>query len=123
MNNSHKGTMVIGIVLVIIGVLFLLSNFGIFQIYFDIFDVGFLFSHFWPLFLIIPGIIFQYSFFTAKTPDAGLLVPGGILLVSGFTCQIAMLFDLWAFMWPGFVLSVAVGLFELYVLVRGKKGF
>ncbi len=122
MNNRHRGTMIIGLVLIILGVLFLLSNFGIFQIYFDIFDIGFLFSNFWPLFLIIPGAIFHYSYFTAKTPDAGLLVPGGILLVAGFTCQISMLFDLWAYMWPGFMLAVAVGLFELYLFGTREKG-
>lgn len=122
MYNRHKGTMLIGLVLIIIGILFLLSNFGIFSIYFNIFDVGFLFAHFWPMFLIIPGIIFHYSYFTAKTPDAGLLVPGGILLVMGFTCQISMLFDLWAYMWPGFILAVAVGLFELYIFGTREKG-
>ncbi|AEY68060.1 DUF5668 domain-containing protein [Clostridium sp. BNL1100] len=122
MNNRHRGTMIIGLVLIILGVLFLLSNFGIFEIYFDIFDIGFLFAHFWPMFLIIPGVIFHYAYFTAKTPDAGLLVPGGILLVTGLTCQISMLFDLWSFMWPGFILAVAVGLFELYLFGTREKG-
>ncbi|HEX2927201.1 MAG TPA: DUF5668 domain-containing protein [Ruminiclostridium sp.] len=122
MYNRHKGTMFIGLVLILLGILYLLSTLGIFQIYFNIFDVGFLFSHFWPLFLIIPGIIFHYSYFTAKTPDAGLLVPGGILLVTGLTCQISMLFDLWAYMWPGFMLAVAVGLFELYLFGTREKG-
>lgn len=56
MNNRHRGTMVVGVVLIILGILFLLSNFGIFEIYFDIFDIGFLFAHFWPMFLIIPGV-------------------------------------------------------------------
>jgi hypothetical protein len=122
MSNRHKGTMFIGLVLILVGILYLLNNFGIFQIYFDIFDIGFIFSRFWPLFIIIPGLIFHYSFFTAKTPDAGLLVPGGILLVAGFTCQLSMLFDLWAYLWPGFMLAVAVGLFELYVFGTREKG-
>jgi len=122
MNNRNKGTMIVGLVLILIGVAYLLSNLGIFQIYFDIFDVGFLFSRFWPLIIIIAGLSFHYSFFTGKTSDAGLLVPGGILLVIGITCQISMLFDLWGYLWPGFILAVAVGLFELYLFGTKEKG-
>jgi len=114
--------MIVGLVLILIGIAFLLRNFGIFEIYFDIFDIGFLFSRFWPMFLIIPGLIFHYSYFTAKTQDAGLLVPGGILLVMGLTCQISMLFGIWSYMWPGFILAVAVGLFELYLFGSREKG-
>ncbi len=114
--------MIIGLILILIGIAFLLRNFGIFEFYFDIFDIGFMFSTFWPLFIIIPGLIFHYSFFTAKTSDAGLLVPGGILLVIGLTCQLSMLFNIWEFMWPGFILSVAVGLFELYIFGTKEKG-
>ena len=122
MNNKRKGTMTIGLVLILIGVIYMLKNFGIFEIYFDIFDVGFILSRFWPLFIIIPGLIFHYSFFTGKTSDAGLLVPGGILLVIGLTCQLSMLFDLWGYLWPGFILAVAVGLFELYIFGTREKG-
>ncbi len=122
MGNRHRGTMIAGVVLIVLGVLFLLSNFGLFEIYFDVFDIGFLFAHFWPMFLIIPGVVFHYAYFRAKAPDAGLLVPGGILLVTGLTCQISMLFDLWSFMWPGFILAVAVGLFELYLFGTREKG-
>lgn len=122
MNKRRSGTMIVGLVLILIGVAYLLNNFGIFEIYFDIFDIGFLFSTFWPMFLIIPGLIFHYSYFTAKTSDAGLLVPGGILLVMGLTCQISMLFGAWEYMWPGFILSVAVGLFELYLFGPKEKG-
>ncbi|MHB8063206.1 MAG: LiaF transmembrane domain-containing protein [Ruminiclostridium sp.] len=122
MNNKRKGTMIIGLVLILIGIVFLLNNFGIFEIYFDIFDIGFLFSNFWPLFIIVIGLIFHYSFFTGKTSDAGLLVPGGILLVIGITCQLSAVFGLWEYLWPGFVLSVSVGLFELYIFGSKEKG-
>ncbi|GIQ63904.1 hypothetical protein PACILC2_24720 [Paenibacillus cisolokensis] len=43
-----------------------------------------------------------------------MLVPGGIVFTVGIICQIAMLFDSWDVMWPGFIFAVAVGLFELY---------
>lgn len=122
MNNRRSGTMIIGLLLILIGVLAIFDNFGIFEIYFDIFDIGFLFSHFWPMFIIVVGLVFHYTFFTGKSSDAGLLVPGGILLVIGITCQISMLFDLWGYMWPGFILAVAVGLFELYLFGTREKG-
>lgn len=122
MNNRRNGTMIIGLLLILVGVLAVFDNFGIFEIYFDIFDIGFLFSHFWPMIIIIVGLVFHYTFFTGKTSDAGLLVPGGILLTIGITCQISMLFDLWGFMWPGFILAVAVGLFELYLFGAREKG-
>lgn len=118
----RKSTVIIGLILIFLGVAFLLKNFGIFEIYFDIFDIGFIVSRFWPLFLIIPGLIFHYSFFTAKTSDPGLLVPGGILLTMGITCQLSMLFGLWSYLWPGFILAVAVGLFELYLFGNREKG-
>lgn len=122
MNNKRNGTMIIGIVLIVLGILYFLDNAGIFRIYFDIYDIGFIFSHFWPMILIIIGLTFQYSFFTAKTPDAGVLVPGGILLISGITCQLSTLFHLWGYLWPGFILAVAVGLFELYIFGNKEKG-
>jgi hypothetical protein len=120
--KKHNGSMIIGFILILIGILYLLSNFGIFEIYFDIFDIGFLFSRFWPMFIIILALVFHYAFFTGKSSDAGLLVPGGILLTIGMTCQISMLFDLWEYLWPGFILAVAVGLFELYFFGSKEKG-
>lgn len=122
MNTKRNGTMIVGLILILLGVVYLLKSFNIFEFYFDIFDIGFLVSTFWPLVLIIPGLIFHYSFFTAKTSDAGLLVPGGILLVAGITCQLSMMFDLWGYLWPGFIFSVAVGLFELYLFGNKDKG-
>lgn len=122
MNRKNRGAMIIGLLLIVFGVLFLLDNLGIFSINFNIFDIGFLISRFWPLFIIIPGLIFHATYFNSKTSDAGILVPGGILLTAGMTCQLSMLFGLWGVLWPGFILSVAVGLFELYVFGNRDKG-
>ena len=33
-----------------------------------------------------------------------------------------MLWDIWGFMWPGFILAPAVGLFELYLFGKQSKG-
>ncbi|MGI6777331.1 MAG: LiaF transmembrane domain-containing protein [Acetivibrionales bacterium] len=114
----RRGNVFIGIFLIIIGVLFLLKTMG-----FVVFDIGFIIDRFWPfLFLMVPGLAFHYGYFSGKNKDAGLLVPGGILLVTGITCQISTSIGIWHLMWPGFILAVAVGLFELYLFGNQDKG-
>jgi hypothetical protein len=80
------------------------------------FSTGTIFEYFWPTLFVIPvGVFFHWLyFFILQRRGVGVLVPGGILLTAGVICQISMLFDIWHLMWPGFMLAVAVGLFELY---------
>ncbi|MFC5701393.1 hypothetical protein ACFPVX_08855 [Cohnella faecalis] len=80
------------------------------------FDVGTIFAYFWPTLFVIPvGVFFHWLYFSMlQRRGVGVLVPGGVLLTAGIVCQIAMLFDLWDVMWPGFIFAAAVGLFELY---------
>jgi len=82
----------------------------------ETFDVGDVFEYFWPSMFVIPlGLFFHWLYFgVTGRRGVGVLVPGGILLTVGVVCQISMLYDIWEVMWPGFILSVAVGLFELY---------
>ncbi|HBU81478.1 MAG TPA: hypothetical protein DEF35_07530 [Paenibacillus sp.] len=76
---------------------------------------GTIFATFWPTLFVIPlGLFFHWLYFSMIGRGIGLLVPGGILLTAGVVSQIAMLFGNWSTMWPGFILAVAVGLFELY---------
>ncbi|MEK4114127.1 hypothetical protein ABEW61_09570 [Paenibacillus amylolyticus] len=76
---------------------------------------GTIFATFWPTLFVIPlGLFFHWLYFSMIGRGVGLLVPGGLLLTVGIVCQIAMLFNNWDTMWPGFILAVAVGLFELY---------
>ncbi|UPK43643.1 MULTISPECIES: hypothetical protein [Paenibacillus] len=76
---------------------------------------GTIFATFWPTLFVIPlGLFFHWLYFSMIGRGVGLLVPGGILLTAGIVSQIAMLFGNWGTMWPGFILAVAVGLFELY---------
>lgn len=118
-----KNNIVIGVIFVILGVLFLLNNSGLVRIDISFFDIGFLIAKFWPaLFLIIPGLAMHSIFFSGKNSDAGILVPGGILLFTGLTCQVSMLFDIWGITWPGFIFAVAIGLFELYLFGNKNKG-
>lgn len=77
---------------------------------------GDVFAYFWPSLFVIPlGLLFHWMYFFAlERRGSGLVIPGGILLVAGAFCQISMLFDIWAYTWPGFPLAVAFGLFEFY---------
>lgn len=100
---------IVGAVLMLLGA-FLFLNRG------ETFDTGSIFAYFWPSLFVIPlGLFFHWMYFyMVGRKGVGLLIPGGILFTSGIVCQIAMLFDSWAYMWPGFIMAVAVGLFEFY---------
>lgn len=119
---NKRNNIVIGLIFVALGLMFMLNNMKIFNI-FEIFDIGFLMSYFWAtLFIIIPSILMHSAYFSGRKDGAGILVPAGILLGVGVTCQISMLFNLWGVLWPGFILSVALGLFELYLFGTREKG-
>jgi len=103
-----------GIFLLLIGVLLILANFGVIEIAWD---------NLWPLFLLIPGIFFELSYFIYRK-DAGLLVPGGILTTYGLLFSVNVIYG-WHLMdnlWPIFPLGVAIGLFQLYLFGGREKG-
>jgi hypothetical protein len=98
-----------GIVLILLG-LALFSTRGVFI------DTGYVFSTFWPIMFVIPlSVFFHWMYFgLTSRKGVGLLIPGGQLFVVGVVCQISVLLDAWGYMWPGFILAPAVGLFEFY---------
>ena len=103
-----------GLFLLFIGVLLILANFGVIEIVWD---------NLWPLFLLIPGIVFELSYFIYRK-DAGLLVPGGILITYGLLFLVNVIFG-WHLMedlWPIFPLGVAMGLFQLFLFGGREKG-
>lgn len=118
----RKTNRVLGVILVVLGVLFLLKNFGIFDPWKYI-SIGTIIGKLWPsLFLILPGLMFHSSYFSGNRGNPGVLVPGGILLVLGIVFQINMLFGGWGIMWPLYIFAVAFGLFELYIFGSREKG-
>jgi len=103
-----------GLLLLFIGVLLILANFGVIEIVWE---------NLWPLFLLIPGILFELSYFTYRK-DAGLLVPGGILITYGLLFLVNAIYG-WHLMdnlWPIFPLGVAIGLFQLYLFGGRENG-
>lgn len=122
---QNKNNIVIGIIFVALGLLFLLKNLNVFDIFdiFDMFNVWGLVANLWPtLFLLIPSFIMHMSFFSGRNRDAGILVPGGILFGVGVTLQLTMLFGIANLVWPGYIMAVAIGLFELYMFGNRDKG-
>jgi len=103
-----------GLFLLFIGVLLILANFGVIEIAWD---------NLWPLFLLIPGIVFELSYFIYRK-DAGLLVPGGILITYGllFLVNVNYGWHLMDNLWPIFPLGVAIGLFQIYLFGGREKG-
>lgn len=77
----------------------------------------------WPLFLLIPGLIFEISYFsTRKNP--GLLVPGGILTILGLLVLFEIMTN-WGYTkytWPVYLLAVAFGLLQLYIFDKRDSG-
>jgi hypothetical protein len=74
-----------------------------------------LMAYVWPGFILAPalGLLLLYLFSNEHSP--GLLVPIGILLTTGATCFLSSVLGLWHILWPGFIMSPAVGLFLLYL--------
>jgi hypothetical protein len=104
-----KGRTVAGALLILLGAcLFFMQDEAV--------SVGTIFARFWPTMFVIPvGILLHWLYFGVFGRSAvGVLVPAGIITTAGIVCQIATLTDGWSYLWPGFILAVAVGLFELY---------
>jgi len=105
---------IFGFLLLFIGVVLILANFGVIEIVWD---------NLWPLFLLIPGILFELSYFIYRK-DAGLLVPGGILITYGLLFLVNAIYGwrLMEYLWPIFPLGVAIGLFQLFLFGGREKG-
>lgn len=103
-----------GVIIIIIGVLLLLTNFNL---------IDFDFNYIWPLFILLPGLIFEFSYFSTRK-DPGVLVPGGILITIGLLFYVNNYYGwhLLVKLWPVFPLSVAIGLFQLYIFGPRDNG-
>jgi len=103
-----------GLFLLLAGGLLILANYRIIEIAWD---------NIWPLFVLIVGIFFEASYFINRK-EAGLLVPGGILITYGLLFSVSAIYG-WHLMgdlWPIYPLGVAIGLFQLYLFGGRDKG-
>jgi len=116
---------IFGLLLLCIGVLLILANFGIIKIAWD---------NLWPLFFLIPGIFFELSYFIYRKddgnrsgiedfPGSSLLILGGIFITYGLLFLVNVIYG-WHLMenlWPIFLLGVAIGLLQAYLFGGREK--
>lgn len=111
MKHSNRG---LGIILLIIGIVMLLNNIEIIKFNIELF---------WPLFMIIPGIMFHLAFFNGKSQDnPAVLMPAAVLSIYGLYFLFSILTN-WQFshmMWPIIPMGIGVGFYEMYYFA-GKK--
>ena len=108
MDERKRFNPVPGLILIFLGVLFLLGNFGALRIDGEVF---------WTYILIFLGGIFDRS-------KPGLLMPGTILLTIGLMFYYAARTD-WYVMeniWPFFILAPAFGFYAMYLLGGRDRG-
>nr|WP_255807580.1 hypothetical protein [Cohnella mopanensis] len=71
---------------------------------------------FWPLFILIPGLLLHVLYFGRMVPSI-TLIPAGILTVVSIILLIGNWFG-WGsmkYLWPFFLFAIAVGLYEYHV--------
>ncbi|TME13096.1 MAG: hypothetical protein E6I65_01775 [Chloroflexi bacterium] len=86
-NQAERGTVVLGLALVVIGGLALLGR----ALSIDILGLG------WPLFVLIPGIVmFAGGVAIGGRAGLGLAIPGGIVSMAGIVLSVQAATGLWA---------------------------
>lgn len=95
--------LVVGLVLVLLGLLFLVAQFSSIDL-----------SHYvWPLFIIVPGLMFFVAMVFGGKGAAPLAVPGSIITVVGlilFLQNITDHYETWAYAWALIPAAVGAGL-------------
>jgi hypothetical protein len=115
MDSSRRGTIVLGLALVILGGLALLGR----VINVDLLGLG------WPIFVLGPGIVlFVAGVAVGGKGGLGLAIPGGIVSMVGIVLAFQSatnLYGTWAYAWA-LVAPGGVGLaFVLYGLLTGQS--
>jgi len=103
----------VGMLFIFIAVLLLLGKLGV---------IGFLGNIFWPVFILLPGLLLNYFYFNRMIPSY-LLVLSGVMVTYSLLFLYCNLFG-WSamgYLWPGFLFGVAVGLYEVHIWDRNSS--
>lgn len=111
MNNKYSA----GIILLLAGLFILLGKLGVFS---------FLGAIFWPILILIPGILIHVLYFGRVLPAISL-VPGGMLVVYALLFIFCNAFG-WSslrYLWPLFIFGIALGMYEYYLFGSPKQRY
>ncbi len=110
----RKNNLFIGIILILVGALYLINIIA---------DISILsFSFLWPILLFSIGISLEVKFYRERS-NGGSLIPGGILMVLGvfFLVQHISNNRFSEYSWAFYSLSLAVGFLQYYFLYRKDR--
>lgn len=108
-----KNNYSLGFIFIVVALILILGKIGV---------IGFLGSLFWPVFVLLPGVLLHVFYF-GKILPLGVLVPGGMLVtysVMFFYCNLFGWHSM-VYLWPGFIFGIAVGLYELHIFNRNSQ--
>jgi hypothetical protein len=108
---SSRRSLFPGILLIVLGILFLLPNF-----------IELRTRQLWPAFILAPGLAFFFMY-SRERSNYGLLMPAAILTMIGamffsITFGIASMRTLW----PLFIMAPGIGFLLMYLLGKREKG-
>ncbi|MCU0611469.1 MAG: hypothetical protein MUE60_06730 [Candidatus Eisenbacteria bacterium] len=105
---------IMGVVLMIVGVMLLLRNFG----------AGFGLGELWPWFIILFGLALLAMVVSDRSQYV-LLMPASILIVAGgvFEACVQMGWSLMGTLWPALVISPGLGFLAMYIVGPGGGMF
>ncbi len=112
--KGGKPSIVPGLILICIGIVAVLNNFG--AIFLD-------WEVIWTYFILLLGLIFWLGFIFDRSKD-GLIMPGTVLLTYGIIFNLSARFG-WANMdslWPFFILGPAFGFYAMFLLGKRDRG-
>lgn len=109
---QNKGVFTIGLVLILFGIIFLLTNLGTLDL-----------SYMWPSIPLLVGVGLILGYLNSRK-DYGLLMPGSILVIISllfFYCNAAGWRQM-EYLWPIFILAPSCGFFLMYFCGVREKG-
>ena len=114
MTKKSGHSVVPGLILIALGIIFLLGNLEVFHFDWDVI---------WTYFIIILGIIFWIGYFTDRS-KIGLLMPGTVLLTVGLVFHYAATrdWDAMNHLWPFFILAPAFGFYAMFLFGTHERG-
>ncbi len=113
-HKDRKPSIVPGLILIVLGILFILSNFNALELDWEIL---------WTYILIVMGVIFWLGFIFDRSKE-GFIMPGTILLTVGIIFNVSERFG-WSNMdhlWPFFILAPAFGFYAMFICGKHDRG-